>query len=65
MEVPNVVVAAIGLALLTMACVIFSIPPLHPLLTKVLPSIGAGALASITRWPGSHVWTLLQKTTLP
>ena len=42
-EVPNVFVAAIGLAVLTLACAIFICRPLHPLLSKILPSIGAGA----------------------
>lgn len=43
---PNVVVAAIGLAVMTLACAIFICRPLHPLIAKVLPSIGAGALSS-------------------
>ena len=45
-EVPNVIVAAIGLAVLTLACAIFICRPLHPLLARVLPSIGAGAAFS-------------------
>lgn len=40
MEVPNALVASLGLAVMTVACAIFICRPLHPLLSRLLPKIG-------------------------
>lgn len=48
MEVPNALVASLGLAVMTVACAIFICRPLHPLLSRLLPKIGGGVTTSQT-----------------
>lgn len=44
METSNALAAAIGLAFLTAICAVCMCWPLHPLLARVLPCLGAGEL---------------------